>query len=167
MSGFLSQSRALIRDIDAMNGKLIMTRTFLGTDWLLQVDNIEYYNQVLVLITYMDLHAFEKKVRETSERTGFAMLGIILAFVCGGCLFAVVITKQLDLVAKQIDLLKNLKFNEVLDKNSGLKGRSFVLELAKLQEAFHEMVTVFAKTLKTSQSLQKGPAMTVQKSQQQ
>ncbi|KAJ3080209.1 hypothetical protein HDU99_008976, partial [Rhizoclosmatium hyalinum] len=101
----------------------------------------------------MDVESFQKQVQETSDKTGLAMLGIIVAFVTLGCLFALVITRQLGLVAVQIDMLKNLKFSEVLDKESGVKSRSFVFEL----EAFQEMVAVFAKSLTTSHSLQKGP----------
>ncbi|ORY47457.1 hypothetical protein BCR33DRAFT_764451 [Rhizoclosmatium globosum] len=153
--GYLAKVQNLAADLNAMQedgGSRFSYRNVGGVDWILKVKSIIYGGKALLLLTYMDLQAFQKQVQETSDRTGYAMLGIILAFVTAGCLFAIVITRQLDVVARQIDMLKNLKFSEVLDKESGVKKRSFVFELAKLQEAFHEMVTVFAKTLKTNQS---------------
>ncbi|KAJ3080210.1 hypothetical protein HDU99_008977 [Rhizoclosmatium hyalinum] len=150
----------LADELNAMQidgGSRFAERNVGGVDWIMKIKSMPYGGKTLILLTYMDVEAFQKQVQETSDRTGLAMLGIIVAFVILGCLFALVITRQLGLVAIQIDLLKNLKFSEVLDKESGVKNRSFVLELAKLQEAFHEMVAVFAKSLKTSHSLQKGP----------
>ncbi|ORY47484.1 hypothetical protein BCR33DRAFT_764468 [Rhizoclosmatium globosum] len=144
-------------DTDYIGSKnLYAKRTVGGSEWMLQTNTITYAGQITIQAIYMKISSFEEKVQTTSSKTGFSMIGIILGFLILGVLFSVTITRQLDLVARQINLLKNLKFNEVLDKDSGVKGRSFVFELAKLQEAFHEMVTVFAKTLKMSQSLQRG-----------
>ncbi|ORY47482.1 hypothetical protein BCR33DRAFT_715183 [Rhizoclosmatium globosum] len=160
--GFVAKMQLLALELNAMQedgGSRFSYRSVGGVDWILKVKSIPYGGKTLMLLTYMDLQAFQKQVQETSDKTGFAMLGIIVAFVTLGCLFALVITRQLGVVARQIDMLKSLKFSEVLDKESGVKSRSFVFELAKLQEAFHEMVTVFAKTLKTNQNIQKGPVM--------
>ncbi|KAJ3076373.1 hypothetical protein HDU99_001356, partial [Rhizoclosmatium hyalinum] len=46
-----------------------------------------------------------------------------------------------------------LKFSEVLDREDGVKGRSFIFELADLQQAFFEMATAFAQSLKASMSV--------------
>ncbi|ORY30731.1 hypothetical protein BCR33DRAFT_792547 [Rhizoclosmatium globosum] len=133
--------------------KVLIERYVNGSKYYLQLNVVEYGTQQLLTLLYLNTDDFNAQVIDTSTKTGYMIGGIIAAFTLGGALFAITITRQLDLVSNQINLLKQLKFSEVLDKESGVKSRSFVLELARLQEAFQEMVTVFADTLKTSNTL--------------
>ncbi|KAJ3287462.1 hypothetical protein HDU79_005678 [Rhizoclosmatium sp. JEL0117] len=144
--------------ISALHQKhgLFVDRYVNGSKYILQLNIVQYGTQKLLTVLYLNTDDFNAQVTDTSTKTGYMIGGIILAFVFGGYLFSITITRQLDLVSRQINLLKCLKFSEVLDKDSGVKGRSFVFELANLQEAFHEMVTVFADTLKASNSLRQG-----------
>ncbi|ORY41340.1 hypothetical protein BCR33DRAFT_852329 [Rhizoclosmatium globosum] len=135
---------------------LFTSRKLQNANWQLQMQSVLFGKSPYLFLTYLNVDAVEIEVSQVSTRTGYIMLGIILAFLLAGTLFSVTVSSQLNLVRKQIGMLKQLKFHEVLDKESGVKGRSFIHELADLQQSFHEMVQVFASTIKTSQSLRSG-----------
>ncbi|KAJ3047710.1 hypothetical protein HDU99_009413 [Rhizoclosmatium hyalinum] len=134
----------------ASNEKIYIDRNVNGINWMLEMKVMSLIGQRFIFAVYMNVDYVETDIKYSGRKTGFMMLGIILAFLCLGGLFSWTIASQLGLVAKQIDLLKQLKFNEVLDRESGVKGRSFIYELANLQQAFFEMATAFAQSLKTS-----------------
>ncbi|KAJ3020028.1 UNVERIFIED_CONTAM: hypothetical protein HDU68_010396 [Siphonaria sp. JEL0065] len=138
---------------------IFVDRVIAGSTWKLEMNTLMFGGANYLFLTYLSLDAIEEEVLQMSRTTGFIMLGILIAFLCSGYLFSWVISRQLQLVAKQILLLKQLKFKEVLDKNSGIKQRSFLFELAGLQESFHEMVLVFAQTIKASQSMRALPTV--------
>ncbi|ORY41341.1 hypothetical protein BCR33DRAFT_718956 [Rhizoclosmatium globosum] len=141
------------------------SRSLNNANWQLQIQSALFMKSNYLFLTYLNVDAVEVEVSQVSTRTGYIMLGIILTFLLAGTLFAVTVSSQLNLVRKQIGMLKQLKFHEVLDKDSGVKGRSFIHELADLQQSFHEMVKVFASTIKTSQSLRGGQPTTNQTSE--
>ncbi|KAJ3292585.1 hypothetical protein HDU79_001263 [Rhizoclosmatium sp. JEL0117] len=130
--------------------KFYINRNINGVNWMLEMKVMSLIGQRFIFAVYMNIDYVEADIKSSGEKTGFMMLGIIVAFLILGGLFSWMIASQLGLVAKQIDLLKQLKFNEVLDKESGVKGRSFIYELANLQQAFFEMATAFAQSLKSS-----------------
>ncbi|KAJ3064269.1 hypothetical protein HDU99_004517, partial [Rhizoclosmatium hyalinum] len=141
------------------------SRNLNNANWQLQIQSALFMKSNYLFLTYLNVDAVEVEVSQVSTRTGYIMLGIILTFLLAGTLFAVTVSSQLNLVRKQIGMLKQLKFHEVLDKDSGVKGRSFIHELADLQQSFHEMVKVFANTIKNSQSLRGGQPTTNQTSE--
>ncbi|KAI9340226.1 hypothetical protein BDR26DRAFT_361084 [Obelidium mucronatum] len=139
-----------------LHPRIYVDRVLNGTNWKIEMNTVRFGGGDYLFVTYLNVDAVEADVIQMSLQTGYMMLGIIIAFLMLGTLFATIVSRQLNLVARQIDLLKQLKFGEVLDKDSGIKGRSFVYELAALQESFHEMVTVFAQTIKKSSGLRTG-----------
>ncbi|ORY44077.1 hypothetical protein BCR33DRAFT_766231 [Rhizoclosmatium globosum] len=133
--------------------KMYVDRNVNGENWMLELKVMSLLGQRFIFAVYMNVDFVESDIKTSGQRTGFMMLGIILAFLLLGGLFSWTIASQLGLVAKQIDLLKQLKFSEVLDREDGVKGRSFIFELADLQQAFFEMATAFAQSLKASMSV--------------
>ncbi|KAJ3285012.1 hypothetical protein HDU79_007688 [Rhizoclosmatium sp. JEL0117] len=133
--------------------KMYVDRNVNGENWMLELKVMSLLGQRFIFAVYMNVDFVEADIKTSGQRTGFMMLGIILAFLLLGGLFSWAIASQLGLVAKQIDLLKQLKFSEVLDREDGVKGRSFIFELADLQQAFFEMATAFAQSLKASMSV--------------
>ncbi|KAJ3061105.1 hypothetical protein HDU98_002994, partial [Podochytrium sp. JEL0797] len=146
--------------------ELYIDRRFNGVNWRLSIFILDIAGGKHVLWVFLNIDQVESQVSKVSTQTGIIVLVIILAFLALGWLFSFAVSRQLRLVSTQIGLLKQLKFNEVLDKESGIKARSFVYELAGLQEAFHEMVGVFAATLKSNQQMQRAPTSSVRKSLQ-
>ncbi|KAJ3068611.1 hypothetical protein HDU98_008251 [Podochytrium sp. JEL0797] len=146
--------------------ELFIDRRFNNINWRLSLSILDIAGEKHVLWVFLNIDQVESQVSKVSTQTGIIVLLIILAFLVLGWLFSFAVSRQLRLVSMQIGLLKQLKFNEVLDKESGIKARSFVYELAGLQEAFHEMVGVFAATIKSNQQMQRGPTSSVQKSLQ-
>ncbi|KAJ3032847.1 hypothetical protein HDU99_010877, partial [Rhizoclosmatium hyalinum] len=136
--------------------KIYVNRNINGVNWLLELKVMPLLGQRFIFAVFINIDFVQADVKASGEKTGFMMLGIILAFLILGGLFSWTIAYQLGLVAKQIELLKQLKFSEVLDKEDGIKGRSFIFELADLQQGFFEMTTTFAKCLKTNANVRAG-----------
>ncbi|ORY44081.1 hypothetical protein BCR33DRAFT_717180 [Rhizoclosmatium globosum] len=118
--------------------KIYVNRNINGVNWLLELKVMPLLGQRFIFAVFINIDFVQADIKASGEKTGFMMLGIILAFLLLGGLFSWTIASQLGLVAKQIDLLKQLKFSEVLNKEEGVKGRSFIFELANLQQAFFE-----------------------------
>ncbi|KAI9335980.1 hypothetical protein BDR26DRAFT_865483 [Obelidium mucronatum] len=133
--------------------QIYVNRIIDGTRWMLELKVMNLLGERFVFAVYMNVDFVERDIIASGERTGYMMMGIIIAFLAMGTLFSWAVASQLSLVSRQIALLKLLKFQEVLDRESGVKGRSFIYELAGLQEAFYEMAQTFANTIKTSISL--------------
>ncbi|ORY38002.1 hypothetical protein BCR33DRAFT_789400 [Rhizoclosmatium globosum] len=121
----------------------------IGTaNWKLGMNAYVLNGKQLLFIVYMNIDSVEQQLNKLSAQTGYMMIGIIGSFVVVGILFAILISRQLYVVVKQIQLLKDLKFREVLGGSAEIKNRSFIYELAELQKCFHSMVLVFSDLLK-------------------
>ncbi|KAJ3046811.1 hypothetical protein HDU99_009673, partial [Rhizoclosmatium hyalinum] len=121
----------------------------LGTEnWKLGLNAYKLNGKQLLFVVYMNIDSVESQLNKLSSQTGYMMIGIIGSFVVLGALFAILISRQLYVVVKQIQLLKDLKFREVLGTSAEIKDRSFIYELAELQKCFHSMVLVFSELLK-------------------
>ncbi|KAI9340230.1 hypothetical protein BDR26DRAFT_861500, partial [Obelidium mucronatum] len=125
---------------------LYVNRPLFNEVWKAEMKTLDFDGEKLLFVLYLNMDAVESKISRMSTQTGFILLGIIIGFIVLGTLFSLTISRQLGLVSKQIGLLMQLKFSEVLDKQSGIKGRSFVYELAGLQESFHEMAPSASST---------------------
>ncbi|KAJ3072821.1 hypothetical protein HDU98_002845 [Podochytrium sp. JEL0797] len=126
-----------------------------GANWKLGLKAYEVLNHQLLFVIYMNTDLVETELNSISKTTGYIILGIILAFVLVGVMFALLVTHQLSVVSGQILLLKDLKFKEVLGSNAEIKSRSFIFELAELQKCFYSMVIAFSGALKGNSSLHK------------
>ncbi|KAJ3016336.1 UNVERIFIED_CONTAM: hypothetical protein HDU68_012256 [Siphonaria sp. JEL0065] len=133
--------------------QLYIGRIIDGTRWMLELKLMNLLGEQFIFAVYMNVDHVEKNVVVSGVRTGYMMLGIILGFLLLGAMFSWTVARQLTLVSKQIALLKALKFHEVLNQNSGIKIRSFIYELAGLQQAFQEMAQKFAQTLQLQASM--------------
>ncbi|KAJ3135947.1 hypothetical protein HK100_002226 [Physocladia obscura] len=161
----ITQQIAMISSSLLLETAYSVLRTVNGGNWRTEIYLINSTVGQMLFMEYLDVDAVESDLNATSINTGLIMLGVILTVLIFGIAFAIVISQQLQMVSKQIIMLKQLKFLEVLEKNTGVKNRSFVYELAGLQELFHEMVVVFANTLKVSNSLQGKIASTAKSAQ--
>ncbi|ORY53816.1 hypothetical protein BCR33DRAFT_732601 [Rhizoclosmatium globosum] len=110
----------------------------LGTEnWKLGLNAYKLNGKQHLFVVYMNIDSVESQFNKLSSQTGYMMIGIIGSFVVLGALFAILISRQLYVVVKQIQLLKDLKFREVLGTSAEIKDRSFIYELAELQKCFH------------------------------
>ncbi|KAJ3027566.1 UNVERIFIED_CONTAM: hypothetical protein HDU68_003602 [Siphonaria sp. JEL0065] len=130
-----------------------MERRFNNKNWKVVIKTYFVTGNEMLFIAYMDLDSVEAQLLEQSTRTGYMMIGIISTFVLFGMAFTLLITRQLAIVSNQIKLLKDLKFNEVINGEADIKNRSFIYELAELQKCFYSMVLVFSELLKSNASL--------------
>ncbi|KAJ3012440.1 UNVERIFIED_CONTAM: hypothetical protein HDU68_001184 [Siphonaria sp. JEL0065] len=127
-------------------------RTVNGDTWKLALNTYNLIGNKMLFVTYMNVDLVEAELNKTSAKTGYMMIGIILAFMVLGAGFTVILKRQIHVVSNQIRLLKNLKFKEVLGADAKLKNVSFIYELAELQTSFHRMVLVFSDHLKKNAS---------------
>ncbi|KAJ3004674.1 UNVERIFIED_CONTAM: hypothetical protein HDU68_004955, partial [Siphonaria sp. JEL0065] len=123
-----------------------------GHNWKLALNSNNILGQEYIFAVYMNVDVVELQLSTLSTRTGYMMIGIILTFVLVGIFYSTMISRQLHNVVTQIQLLKDLKFREVLSNQAGVKARSFIYELAELQKCFHGMVVVFSGLLKQNSS---------------
>ncbi|KAJ3008186.1 UNVERIFIED_CONTAM: hypothetical protein HDU68_003205 [Siphonaria sp. JEL0065] len=130
-----------------------MNRQLNNKNWKVVIKTYFVTGNEMLFIAYMDLDSVEAQLLEQSTKTGYMMIGIISSFVLIGVAFTMLITRQLAIVSKQIRLLKDLKFNEVINGDADIKDRSFIYELAELQKCFYSMVLVFSELLKSNTSL--------------
>ncbi|ORY49749.1 hypothetical protein BCR33DRAFT_713363 [Rhizoclosmatium globosum] len=135
---------------------IYITRKISGVNWRLELNYFTLGIQQYILFTYLNIDA-QAQVQAVSQQTGIYIFVIIGVSLLLGTLFALAVSRQLNIVSQQINLLKQLKFSEVLGVESGVKRRSFIKELAELQQGFHEMCKVFATMIKANSMLQKGP----------
>ncbi|KAJ3132299.1 hypothetical protein HK100_005458 [Physocladia obscura] len=154
----VTQQLSAISNSLSLEGSLSYVRNLNGATWKVEAYLINSTVGNMLFIEYLNVDAVESDLTKTSRKTGLIMLGVIVGVLIIGILFAIIISRQLGIVATQIIMLKQLKFQEALSKDAGIKSRSFVYELAGLQESFYEMVTVFAKILRTSNNLQRKPS---------
>ncbi|KAI8610526.1 hypothetical protein BC830DRAFT_1145314 [Chytriomyces sp. MP71] len=110
----------------------------------------------MLFVQFLNIGEVLKDVRQLSYMTSLWISLLVLGFVVMGTIFAYIVSQQLHNVSKQIKMLKSLKFAEVVDKNKGVKGKSFIAELHELQQSFLEMVVVLAGAFKRNQSFAKG-----------
>ncbi|KAJ3009940.1 UNVERIFIED_CONTAM: hypothetical protein HDU68_002411 [Siphonaria sp. JEL0065] len=149
----LSEIYAFLEDYYPGNQAAFTDRKFNGVIWKLGLNTAHILGNPMLFIIYMNVDSVEEQLNELSAKTGYMMIGIILAFVTFGAGFTIIITRQLAVVSRQIRLLKDLKFKEVLGGNAEIKDRSFIYELAELQKCFYSMVIVFSELLKTNSSI--------------
>ncbi|KAJ3067757.1 hypothetical protein HDU98_009038 [Podochytrium sp. JEL0797] len=135
----------------------------ISTPFVMQLSLIDMGDgHPLLLFQYIDQNAVLANMRSTSIKTGLTMLGIILLVVGTGTVFALLISRQLRIVASQISLLKQMKFNQVLGKDGQVQSSSFISELSEVQVLFYEMVVQFANTLKASKMMQQSAMGSIQ-----
>ncbi|KAI9335931.1 hypothetical protein BDR26DRAFT_920271 [Obelidium mucronatum] len=114
-------------------------------------------NHPMLFIQFLDVDSVMKSVKQLANRTGLWISLVILGFVVVGTAFSYVISRQLSIVSKQIQMLKKLKFTDVLDKKAGIKQSSFIWELYELQHSFYAMVQVLAGIIKRNATLAAKP----------
>ncbi|KAJ3331487.1 hypothetical protein HDU76_003044 [Blyttiomyces sp. JEL0837] len=107
-------------------------------------------------IQYLDMDSVSAPLRADSKITEITIFVIMGGVVIVGTLFAWVIARQIEMVVGQIVTLKAMKFQEVLEKEKGVKNSSFVKELSDLQTSFYEMVLAFASHLKVRSTITPG-----------
>ncbi|KAI8846989.1 hypothetical protein BC829DRAFT_397275 [Chytridium lagenaria] len=89
-----------------------------------------------------------------SKLTEVSIFTIMGGVVIVSTIFAFTVARQIEIVVRQILTLKDLRFQEVLNREKGVKITSFVLELSDLQHSFFELVLTFASKIRMRKFLQ-------------
>ncbi|KAJ3063158.1 hypothetical protein HDU98_000985 [Podochytrium sp. JEL0797] len=124
-----------------------------GVPWKLALNSFSMSGSSYIILVYMDVASVEAQLGKQSTTTGYVISGIIVAVVLTGFLFSILIGRQLSVVSRQIQLLKDMKFKEVLGGGAEVKDRSFIYELAELQKCFYQMVVKFSEILRVNNSI--------------
>ncbi|KAJ3073159.1 hypothetical protein HDU98_002131 [Podochytrium sp. JEL0797] len=125
-----------------------------GVPWKLALKAFSMSGSAYLILVYMNVATVEAQLGKQSTTTGYVISGIIVAVVVTGFLFSILIGRQLSVVSRQIQLLKDMKFKEVLGGGTDVKDRSFIYELAELQKCFYQMVVKFGDLLQINSSAQ-------------
>ncbi|ORY20041.1 hypothetical protein BCR33DRAFT_777404 [Rhizoclosmatium globosum] len=129
-----------------------LDRNIAGSRWKLGINAHLFAGRKILLLVYMNIESVESQMDRLSTKTGYMMLGIIAAFVALTVLFSIVISRQLQVVVRRIQLLKDLKVSEMAEDVDG-HAYSVVFELAELQKAFNSMTAVFTEFLKKNAAM--------------
>ncbi|KAJ3070137.1 hypothetical protein HDU98_006819 [Podochytrium sp. JEL0797] len=136
---------------------MFLDRTIQGGKWKLAMNPILIQGKQQLIVVYMNTDSVQAQLGKQSTSTGYVIAGIIAAFVIFGGLFSILIGRQLGVVSRQIQLLRDLKFKEVLGGGDEVKDRSFIYELAELQKCFYQMVVKFSDLIKVSGGSMRDP----------
>ncbi|KAJ3060817.1 hypothetical protein HDU98_003227, partial [Podochytrium sp. JEL0797] len=132
---------------------MFLDRTIQGANWKVGLNAFGFQGKEQLIVVYMNTDSVQVQLGKQSTSTGYVITGIIVAFVIVGGLFSILIGRQLGVVSRQIQLLRDLKFKEVLGGGTEVKDRSFIYELAELQKCFYQMVVKFSELIKVSGTL--------------
>ncbi|KAJ3027564.1 UNVERIFIED_CONTAM: Fibrocystin-L [Siphonaria sp. JEL0065] len=132
-------------------------RTIAGATWRLSLNTYTLLGNPMIFVIYMNIDSVEMQLNQMSIRTGYMILGIILAFLLLGFLFTLLITRQINVVSKQMKLLEKLDFEKVAEMD---RKPSFIYEVAELEACFHGMVDAFSTVLKTNASFRQASRAT-------
>ncbi|KAJ3088932.1 hypothetical protein HK100_007907, partial [Physocladia obscura] len=136
------------------NGPITINRVVSGATYAVQINQaVITWDRPWIIIQYLNLDNVKANLNAMSTKVAIIVLAVIVITILIGVGFAVLVAKHVTVVTMQVRALKELKFEQVLEKEKGVKNRSFMRELAILQQEFFEMVTIFAQQLKTSKSL--------------
>ncbi|KAJ3330319.1 hypothetical protein HDU76_005959 [Blyttiomyces sp. JEL0837] len=135
-------------------GPITVNRYVNGSNFNVRLEMVNVpWDSPWLSIQYLNMDAVFAPMRADSKVTEITIFCIMGAVVIVGTIFAWVISRQVELVVKQIIILKSMKFQEVLEKEKGIRHSSFVKELSDLQTSFFEMVVAFASHLKVRNSI--------------
>ncbi|KAJ3102749.1 hypothetical protein HDU97_000288 [Phlyctochytrium planicorne] len=137
---------------------IVLTRYINSTTFSLRLDLIPVpfdSDQNWLAVQYMDLDAVSAPLRQASKLTEVSIFTIMGAVVIVSTIFAFTVARQIEIVVRQILTLKDFRFQEVLNREKGVKITSFVLELADLQQSFFDLVLTFAAKIRMNRFLQK------------
>ncbi|KAJ3192749.1 hypothetical protein HK101_006014 [Irineochytrium annulatum] len=136
-------------------GPILLRRNIAGVNYLARYELMSVpWDKPWVSVQYLDVDKVTEALRNTSFSTEIIIFSIMAFMVVVGTLFAWMMSSQIVIVVNQIEALKDLKFQDVLNKE-GIRRPSFVAELGRLQSSFYEMVTVFANHLKVKNDMSK------------
>ncbi|KAJ3288709.1 hypothetical protein HDU79_004635 [Rhizoclosmatium sp. JEL0117] len=139
-------------EVAERQNKWFLDRSVGGSRWKLGINSYSFAGRKILLMVYMNIDSVESQMDRLSTKTGYMMLGIIAAFVALTVLFSIVISRQLQVVVRRIQLLKDLKVSEMSEDANG-HTYSVVFELAELQKAFNSMTAVFTEFLKKNAAM--------------
>ncbi|KAJ3118374.1 hypothetical protein HDU96_002216 [Phlyctochytrium bullatum] len=151
----IGDHRLLISHLNRTGVPLLTTRLLNNINFSLRIGLISVpfdANRFWLAIQYMDLDAVAAPLRQASKLTEVSIFTIMGGVVIISTVFAFTVARQIEIVVRQILTLKDLRFQEVLNREKGVKVTSFVSELADLQNSFFAMVLSFAEKLRTKKS---------------
>ncbi|KAJ3285525.1 hypothetical protein HDU79_007258 [Rhizoclosmatium sp. JEL0117] len=126
------------------SGNWFVDRKINNQNWKLALNHYSILGQDMLFLVYMNVDSVEEQLSTLSAKTGYTMIGIILAFGTVGVVYSTLISRQLHRVVCQLRLLKDFNFSEVMGNEADIKNhRSFIYEVAELEKCFHSMVVVF------------------------
>ncbi|KAJ3181009.1 hypothetical protein HDU87_001659 [Geranomyces variabilis] len=125
-----------------------------GAQFMLQMGEVKRDdNTHWVIVMLLDRDAIMMPLHDSNRKT----IGIVVAVVVAACvlsvLFSYFLAKALHKITKDLSMLADFKFQEVLqedlDRKTGLRRPKYsrISELWRIQRAFHKMVVTFAQAL--------------------
>ncbi|KAJ3166369.1 hypothetical protein HK101_011945 [Irineochytrium annulatum] len=143
---------SLSNEISA-SGPIIVSRSIGGRSYSARFELVAVaWDVPWVSIQFLNMDEVTAALRQSSTKTEIIIFTIMAAMVLIGTVFANGLAWQIIAVVQQINTLKDLRFQEVLDRE-GVRSPSFVYELSQLQTSFHDLVTVFSQHLKVKNEL--------------
>ncbi|KAJ3330320.1 hypothetical protein HDU76_005960 [Blyttiomyces sp. JEL0837] len=151
--GSVDQISSILQTI-TKKGPITVSRNVNGSNFNVRLEMVNVpWDSPWLSIQYLNMDAVFAPMRADSKFTEVTIFCIMGAVVIVGTIFAWIIARQVQLVVRQIITLKSMKFQEVLEKEKGIRHSSFVKELSDLQTSFFEMVVAFASHLKVRNSM--------------
>ncbi|KAJ3212363.1 hypothetical protein HDU67_003880 [Dinochytrium kinnereticum] len=152
--------KALVKNLNSTGIALLRSRYLNNTNYSLRLGLVEVPydpDDYWLSVQYMDLDAVAAPLRQASKLTEVSIFTIMGGVVIVSTIFAFTVARQIEIVVRQILTLKDLRFQEVLNREKGVKVTSFVMELADLQHSFFELVLTFASKIRMRRLAQERP----------
>ncbi|KAJ1559808.1 hypothetical protein HK405_009277 [Cladochytrium tenue] len=153
----LYQIRNLTSDLESVTAVTYNTNVN-GSNYMVfaQLGTVSWDSGPWVLVQYLNADDVVSSINTTSRKVEVIVLSTVAFAIIVGTGISFLLSRQIKIVSVQIAALRELKFQEVLDRQRGVKSRSFVRELHDLQVSFFDMTKRFADTLRAREEFGKG-----------
>ncbi|KND02159.1 uncharacterized protein SPPG_02651 [Spizellomyces punctatus DAOM BR117] len=118
--------------------------------YIVQVEQIQTYNLNWGIVHIVSQDDILEELHASNTKTIGTVIGVVGAGCAVGILFTYFLSKALYMITRDLVLLSDFKFKDVLqkdlDKETGMRRPQYsrIAELWQIQRAFHKMVVTFA-----------------------
>ncbi|TPX70055.1 hypothetical protein SpCBS45565_g02008 [Spizellomyces sp. 'palustris'] len=118
--------------------------------YIVQVEQIQTYNLNWGIVHIVSQDDILEELHTSNTKTIGTVIGVVAAGCAVGILFTYFLSKALYMITRDLVLLSDFKFTDVLqkdlDKENGMRRPKYsrIAELWQIQRAFHKMVVTFA-----------------------
>ncbi|KAJ3159312.1 hypothetical protein HDU86_001915 [Geranomyces michiganensis] len=136
-----------------------------GAEFMLQMGELKRdENTHWAIAMLLDRDAIMRPLHQSNQKTVSVVIAVVVAASALSVLFSFFLAKALQKITKDLAMLADFKFQEVLqedlDKKTGMRRPQYsrISELWRIQRAFHQMVVTFAKALVRNKQFSDGMA---------